>query len=191
MRRYTCAIDLDNVIADTQPVLHRLWRSLSTDHWIPTEYDPPGGYRSTLFITVLHHLYTHLDTLPIMPGARTTLRYLSHWYRIVIVTARPIETRSLTSAWLHRRRIPFDALHHVVVKGQLGEPLRFAVDDLLGHAVEYATHGVPCFLLDQAWNRHVPLPSGITRVPHWEAILEHLSGRSPYHPSVITPPHRS
>ena len=92
--------------------------------------------------------------MPLHPGAREVVDALYAENTIILITARPPQTRPWTLQWLHNHGFTFDEL--VNVKEQMKSFYRsdILLDDYIGNIKEYLTNtSGTAILLDQPWNR--------------------------------------
>ena len=174
-------VDIDDVIADTERVVRqhlnaryglRLRREDVTDFSLEKLAGlSPGDVQA--FLEDFHRSGGYRSMAPI-PGAREALTRLAARHRIVLVTARPEETRPDTEAWLAEHGIPYHALIFSNGAGKHGlQPYDRFVEDRPAFALELAEAGVPVLLFDAPWNRRVAHPR-IRRVRDWQEALRHL-----------------
>ncbi len=177
------AVDIDNVLAQAEQEVQRIFHELTGEPWPPETYASAGGLDGSdwdreLIERIFDYFHERsIPTLPVVPGARQGLQWLQKDYRIVLITARRPTARRPTLDWLDEHGIPFDELHHTWEKTEVSNNVVLAVDDHPGHVREYLAQGVRVFLMDQPWNRMVASP-GVTRVSDWDELLQKLDVRS-------------
>lgn len=171
------AVDIDNVLAEAEPEVQRVFHELTGQIWPQNVYASAGGLDgSTLDENLIAKIFDHFHTrsipiLPVQPGGKAALEWLHEYYRIVIITARHPDSRPQTQEWLERHEIPFDELHFSGDKTDVAEHITMAVDDHPEHVQGYSNEGIQVFLMDQPWNQGFSAPF-VTRVRDWEALLE-------------------
>ena len=177
------AVDIDNVVAQAEQEVQRIFHELTGRSWPAETYASAGGLdMSNLAPNLIEEIFDYfhersIPTLPLVPGARRVLQQLQEDYRIVLITARRPTARPQTLAWLEEHGIPFDELHHTKDKTDVAEGLVLAVDDHPEHVSDYLEQGVRVFLMDQPWNRTFSA-SGATRVSGWDELWRKLGMRS-------------
>lgn len=170
------AVDIDNVLANAEPEIQRIFQELTGQPWPQHIYASAGGLDGHacdqhLIEQIFDYFHNFsIPTLPVEPGGREALEGLHRDYRIVIITARRPDSRPQTLEWLQRHHIPFDELHHSGDKTDVAEHITLAVDDHPEHAQDYSNQGIPVFLMDQPWNQQFSAPL-VTRVHGWEALI--------------------
>jgi len=157
----TVCVDLDSTLCDTSQRHHLVL---------------PGDERENTD-WVAYSLACAND-MPI-EGTRRLVRLLSAYYRIVVVSSRDEQARSLTDAWLARHEVPYDELilggaggapaglaefkvHHVATLLARGEHVALVIDDMPGLPPAMAPLGVPVLTVRPPYDLVVPLPGGTT-----------------------------
>ena len=177
------AVDIDNVLAEAEPEVQRIFKELTGSSWPPGLYASAGGLDgSRLDRTLVERIfaYFHLRSIPILPvhgGGRAALEWFQQYYRIVIITARHPDSRPQTLEWLERHQIPFDELHFSGDKTDVAKNITLAVDDHPEHVQGYSDKGIPSFLMDQPWNQKFSAPL-VTRVGNWESLVSCVRDQS-------------
>jgi uncharacterized HAD superfamily protein len=111
----------------------------------------------------------YVEKMPLFPGAREMLAELRRHHRVVIVTARSIETRESTRTWLARECLAHDELIFTDEADKSAHGLDVLIDDYVGNVVDFLdrTSGV-AILVRRPWNRNdgalAPFLSCRTRV---------------------------
>jgi uncharacterized HAD superfamily protein len=123
-------------------------------------------------------------------AAQPVLEKLAERYKLVIVTSRRSSLKHATAAWLnlHFKGV-FQEVHHsgfydspergghLRNKGELCREVGadYLIDDHLKHCQAAAEAGVESLLFgDYSWNKAKSLPSGVTRVSDWPAVLDYF-----------------
>ena len=177
------AVDIDNVVAQAEQEVQRIFHELTGKSWPAETYASAGGLdTSNLAPDLIERIFDYfhersIPTLPLVPGARRVLRQLREGYRIVLITARRPTARLQTLAWLEEHGVPFDELHHAKDKTDVAEGIVLAVDDHPEHVNDYLEQGIRVFLMDQPWNRTFSA-QGATRVAGWDELRRKLGMRS-------------
>lgn len=173
------AVDIDNVVAQAEQEVQRIFYELTGGPWPSETYASAGGLdTSNLAPGLIERIFDYfhersIPTLPLVPDARRVLQQLREEYRIVLITARRPTARTQTLAWLEEHDVPFDELHHAKDKTDVAEGIVLAVDDHPDHVRDYLEQGVRVFLMDQPWNRTF-VAHGATRVSGWDELWHKL-----------------
>lgn len=174
------AVDIDNVVAQAEQEVQRIFHELTGRAWPSETYASAGGLdTSNLDTDLIEQIFDYfhersIPTLPLVPEARRVLQQLQEDYRIVLITARRPTARPQTLDWLADHGIPFDELHHANDKTDVAQGIVLAVDDHPEHVSAYLEQGVRVFLMDQPWNRTFS-PPGVTRVSGWDELRRFLN----------------
>lgn len=170
------AVDIDNVLAEAEPEVQRIFQELTGQPWPQNIYASAGGLDGSILdrnLIAQIFDYFHNLSIPILPvqsGGKEALGWLQQHYRIVIITARHPDSRPQTQEWLERHEIPFDELHFSEDKTDVAEHITLAVDDHPEHVRGYSNRGIPVFLMDQPWNQKFSAPL-VTRVTSWPSLM--------------------
>ena len=185
--RQPIGVDIDNVIAATDPKIRQLIKRyfgvVSTQseitHW---HYSAslPITLQDEQFVFEQFHNHACLDAR-LLPGARRSLAGLAARFQIYLITSRPPSTQAITLAWLHKKRLHYDQIFFLQDKTILAPQLAFVIEDRLDTALAFADLGVPVYLFDYPWNRY-PDCSNIIRVRGWADIMDKLTQFSPIQP---------
>lgn len=157
-RRGIVCVDLDSTLCDTS---HRHHLVLDGDERVNTDW--------------VAYSLACADDAPI-EGTCRLVRLLSAYYRIVLVSSRDEQARTLTEAWLARHEVPFDELilggvdgvpagladfkvHHVAMLLDRGEDVALVVDDLPGLRDAMAPLGVPVLAVRPPYGETEPAGS--------------------------------
>lgn len=157
-RRGVVCVDLDSTLCDTS---HRHHLVLQGDERVNTDW-------------VAYSLACAEDA-PI-EGACRLVRLLHAYYRIVLVSSRDEQARSLTENWLARHDVPFDELilggsdgapaglaefkaHHVAALLERGEEVALVVDDMPGLPDALAPLEVPVLTVRPPYDRADATPA--------------------------------
>ena len=174
------AVDIDNVVAQAEQEVQRIFHELTGQSWPPETYASAGGLdTSQLDPNLIERIFDYfhersIPALSLVPGAKRVLQQLQGEYRIVLITARRPTARPQTLAWLEEHDVPFDELHHAKDKTDVAEGIVLAVDDHPEHVSDYLEQGIRVFLMDQPWNRTFSAPGAI-RVSGWDELWRTLS----------------
>lgn len=195
-------IDIDNTIADTDPVLRHLIREVSHDRVRLAHEDvvcyeywrcrDARGHRLTSreWRTVVEEFHRdRLDEILPFRGIAGHLAQLRELYEIHLATTRDPTGAASTEAWLRRHGIPHDRLHFARhgEKHRIRKGFEYAIEDDREQAYAFVASGVPAIVLGRPWN-HVGPSSPVARLPDWSAIVERLRAAAPRASSRTAPP---
>lgn len=178
-------IDVDNVIADTVPVLlleiNRYYKTdlRAEDIHIYDIHTLLGLSRAEMKPFWIK-LYSERKILlcQVIPGAREGIEELRKRYKVYLVTSRFKEYEDDTKRWLKDMDIPYDWLEHVEEKKKhifaKEKKISVFVEDDLEQAIYMAESGIKVFLFDRPWNRSCDVQRRLIRVKSWAEILEKL-----------------
>jgi D-3-phosphoglycerate dehydrogenase / 2-oxoglutarate reductase len=113
------------------------------------------------------------------PGAREFMQKLIRQFgdgNVVIITARPESSASMTVDWFRQQGFPHVNVIFADDKMTIArrQGCGYAVEDSERHARNYAAGGVKCFLIDPAQTAKVSDESAIISVGGFGAILDYL-----------------
>lgn len=155
------AVDIDGVLANQiVGVLPRIRARLG----INLKYDDITEFRMKLGdsdiakeITSAYEDPDYILTMPVHRGARDLVDSLYRRNEVVLLTARPPVTKSLTLQWLDRNGFTFDRLLNVTeeTKGLYGSDV--LIDDYVGNIRQYLDRASGlAILVSQPWNQDAP-----------------------------------
>ena len=177
------AVDIDNVLAQAEGEVQRIYTELTDKVWPATIYASAGGldkssFNQDLVEKIFDYFHARsIPRLPSFPGAQLALQILHRRYRVIIITARRSISRLQTIDWLYFHGMAYDEIYHTDEKANVPEQISMAVDDHPVHAKRYSEQGIPVFLMDQPWNRFFYDPL-VTRVNGWDMLIDALRYRS-------------
>ncbi|CAN0408468.1 unnamed protein product, partial [Phaeothamnion confervicola] len=191
------ALDLDNVLADSDPVVRQVIRdhtrgrvNLDYSHVLQFHYhecrDARGESISRAEWDAVHAAFSAPERLMAVspyPGVQAHLERLGAVFDLHIVTARLPQARETTVRWLAEHAFPQHRLHFLN-HGEKHQSLgRFfaAVEDDRAQAEAFALAGVHSFVLAHPWNA-VPPDALLHRHGNWDeltAALLRLAGAPP------------
>ena len=139
LRRSTVCVDLDSTLCDTS---HRHHMVLDGDERVNTDW-------------VAYSLACADDAR--IEGTCRLVRMLAEHHKIVLISSRDEQARSLTEAWLAEHNVPYDELilgdgtvgleefkaHHVAALIERGETVELVIDDLTTLPATLAPLGIP------------------------------------------------
>lgn len=185
-------IDIDNVIAETDPVMRRLIAEVSGDE-VKLEYcdiitfnyhecrDRNGKQISKDEWNRVHSLFSEskqIMSIEPMPGAVQAISRLSEVGTVHLATSRMHKARKSTIDWLDQHGFSPKCDLHFLKHGEKHATLKAftaAVEDDYDQAVGYALLSrTPCFILRHPWNASRPALPNVTHVNDWEELLPRL-----------------
>ena len=177
----TVAVDIDNVIADTDPLIRGIIRaicgiSLEREDIVQFAYsealvakglDQCEARRVEDEALWIFHDKACAEAMPV-DGAVEALNALSGaGLSIVVATCRLPSCEGLTRMWLRQAGVPYDKLLFVGEKAEHCLEWAVLVEDAAHHALAVAQRGVPICLLDHPWNRSLAPHPLILRADNW------------------------
>ncbi len=169
-------LDLDGTLAQ---MWERMTRELQ-EAGHPVEYEqfyPQAGYAPVLTAEETRRFYADHRSLlrrsyDIYPGVRAVLDLLSD-NEFVAVTTRVTEEEPCpdTVFWIGKHALPIPQVVHSADKAAScrKEGVDVLIEDTAEEALKVAEAGVPVFLFDKHYNRHVDHPL-VTRFTHWVEV---------------------
>lgn len=179
-RKPVLGVDLDNVIAFTDPLIRRLIEEMFGIHLEQREIRHFDYWRCGITEEqdrLVFDRFHKVECAAVAPidGAVDSLLSLRGRFEIHIVTGRPPETERLTVNWLQSHGISYDKLDFRKRKDDSQVSFGAFVDDHRETAYALARLGVHSFLLDYPWNQPEQIdPANVIRVKSWRDILAHL-----------------
>lgn len=131
--------------------------------------------------------HTHLETLPILEGAKRAIFKLAETHDLYVITARHPSLKGKTDAWLttHFGNVFEEAISSLYTHaGETILPkwkicheknISCMIEDKLVTAVECAENNINTFLINREWNQSETLPPRVQRVYSWDEIVKRLS----------------
>ena len=185
LKQPSIIVDIDNVLADfVTPFvafLKQMNITLRQDPWpqdrIITWADTNLPINLFEDVMATFRLEGHFARLPLMPGAREFLhRMVASGVQIILLTSRPIaqypNLYTDTVTWLTTHNLPFHFIWwgsskaYLCLEREMGEHIRFAVDDDERYIRQYADLGMPVY---------------------WLTTEHMIANRAYWHQSQITP----
>lgn len=184
--RLPVAIDLDNVVAATDPKIRQII-CLLTGISLSQEDVRTWDYADALTSMGMNrweaeeavreafekfHGWDCLDVAPVAGALERVQRFVGEGIGIQIVTSRPDfeQCRDLTRQWLGKFSIPGSWLRLEANKASVCAEWNCLVHDNPQQAREAADRGAAVFLLEYPWNMGVQSHRRITRVRNWDEI---------------------
>lgn len=177
----TVAVDIDNVIADTDPLIRGIIRSMCgvslaredivqfaySEALVAKGLDRREAKRVEDEALWVFHDKACAEATPV-DGAIDALNALSNaGLSIVVVTCRLRSCEGLTRVWLRQAGVPYDKLLFVGEKAERCLEWAVLVEDAAHHALAVAERGVPICLLNHPWNRSLAPHPLILRADSW------------------------
>jgi uncharacterized HAD superfamily protein len=92
--------------------------------------------------------------MPLHTDAKSFMEGVFEKNRVYVVTARPLEAKADTEAWLGRSGIPFDGLINLKERAKSMFQTDVLIDDYVGNVEEYLRNSSgTAILIEQPWNR--------------------------------------
>lgn len=184
--RIVIAVDLDNVIADSDRVIRSIIHRISGVHLTQADircYDyhkvlAARGFELSEALRIEHEALEtfHTQAAPdvtVVQGAQQGMSQLvSIGWHPVIVTSRPASSAEATRDWLRTKEISYKSILFTEDKAQTGSRWTILVEDAPHHATAASEAGVSVVLVDYPWNQGVGPSANIRRVGDWSEILE-------------------
>jgi uncharacterized HAD superfamily protein len=173
------ALDIDNVIADTDQIIRKLIKSelginataRQITYWSYSKAIPISPDQEKHIFDLFHQRYC--GEVSVLPNAVSSIERLASYFSIWLITSRPVESDQITQEWLKKKRINYTKLIFSKHKALMSENFLFVAEDSGETAVSFAQIGVPVYLFDKPWNGiyHDPL---IIRVKNWEDAMKKI-----------------
>lgn len=181
------AVDIDNVIADTDQTVRQIIEREYGIHaereditsWRYADSLPLTPHQEEQVLSILHS--DLLGSIPEIAGAAHGLRILGSIAPVWLLTARPDSTRDDTQTWLSSIDAPYEAI--IFTSSKLDIPARalFYIDDNAETASQLLAASQHVFLMDKPWNRRVPLTPRLFRVQSWTDVTRNALNLASLH----------
>ena len=182
--------DIDNVIANTDPVIRNIIREhtngridLSQEDVVEFNYCSCPTKTGQLLsksewdeVLSIFSTPKVLNSIEVFPGVQNYLDRLSKRYKIQLATSRSPETKEATIAWMQENRLDGYEVHFLD-HGKKHEALRAAdviVEDYYEQAASFAQNGTRCFVFRYPWNAEKPPLPSIEWVEGWDELMDKL-----------------
>ena len=186
-------VDIDNVIALTDPVIRRLIQE-HTGGRVCLAYgdvkefnyhecqDASGNCITEEEWQEIHDAFSSpavLSTVPPDAAALSALSELHSHAEIHVVTSRKPQGQTATLEWLKRHTVTFDEVMFVGHRKKHAtlRPFFAAVEDDYDQAVEFAKKGTLCLLMRHPWNVGRPRMDFVQWVDAWPQAVTVLSSK--------------
>ena len=183
MRR-RIGIDIDGVIANTQPVIIEELNKYFVKNYTLQDFvnfDPLEKYgidRQELHRFIMDREIVLIENAMPMPGAIESINKLIYDYQINIISARTPMYYQNTISWFARYNISFD---NIVLTGNHDKRsyskdacVELFIEDNLKNAVQISSTGIPVYLFDATYNQG-ELPPLVHRKCSWEEIISGIN----------------
>jgi len=179
------AVDLDNVICDTDPKIREIIRKISgvslsqdeiTNYAYSTALINRGVESSEAKQIVkeaaeIFHDSECLNVGPLDGALEGIYRFLDAGLKIVIPTSRPDRCQKNTESWLSSFDVPYHELLFLEDKTRNARSWSYLIEDAMHHAYAVCEAGTPVCLLDYPWNRATSSCQFIYRAKDWNEIV--------------------
>ena len=176
----TLGVDIDNVIAQTDPAIRKTLRDvfgvcLEQEQVICYDYQRCGITEEQERRILEIFRDATCSELALIPGAVEALKLLGQQYRVILVTSRNPVIMEKTRNWLMLNGIPHDSLVFEAEKHRTGQAFDFFIEDNGEAALSLAETGIRTFLFDYPWNRSIREHPNIVRVSGWHEVIAELT----------------
>jgi uncharacterized HAD superfamily protein len=185
------AIDIDEVLFPlireiNEHHYHLTGKKHSLAEYTTTRFSPVWGIEESEVLKRVEQFLAsdniHIDPLP---DALASLKFLSQWYRLMVLTARWDETAAGSLSWLtHHLPDVFENIHFAGFARRKADVCKelgvtTLVDDSLNMVAECADEGITAILFgNYPWNQADELPAGVTRAENWDEVVQLLTKKS-------------
>jgi uncharacterized HAD superfamily protein len=184
--KYNFGIDIDGVLTDEGPDNNSIWQQKMNEFFEREitlkeyTYDLAKAFAinnqelNDFIQAKIEEVYSSVKPIN---KARDILAELEReGHRLILITARHEEHRSLTEKWLNDHNIPYHELHHEHDKAPLAakKNISLFIDDKKENALEIAAKDIPVFLVSKYHNYDFKGNHKITKVNNWDEIRENI-----------------
>ncbi|MGQ9557683.1 MAG: 5' nucleotidase, NT5C type [Desulfurispora sp.] len=176
-------IDIDGVVANTQPVIIDILNRLYGKNYCLEDFfdfNPQkmfGISREDIYQKVLEHELDLIKYSQPMPQAVEQLHRLADHYELYFISARSTHYYQYSVDWFARYKIPYREIIHLGQHHKLEtarqKQVGLFIEDTLPNAIHIARGSIPVLLYNATYNQG-QLPAGITRVYSWDEIASIL-----------------
>lgn len=179
-------VDIDGVITDESHPNDNIWhhelcqylgqniKRIKDSYHLDQAYDLPLGLINAFLEQELTNIYHKVRPLT---GAIETLQELAEQgFKVILITARHDEHRSITEEWLHRHQIPYSALLHDDDKAPraVQRNIKLFIEDNAHNAEQISEKNIPVLLMNKYHNKYLSENEKIIRVDTWSKIREFI-----------------
>lgn len=182
------AVDIDECLSDTYPLMVRVGQELGYRLHDSSEYHPRGWFNveGAALAELQELIDTRLHQAGAVDGAASVMVELHNTYTLIALTGRSATRHGAATEEFLQRHFPnmFTRIVYAdqeglnMSKGALARSLGVAalIEDLPVYVHDVATHGVPVVYLNrnQAWQHTVHHPL-VREVRHWREVPETLA----------------
>lgn len=184
--KYNFGIDIDGVLTDEGPDHNSIWQQKMNEFFdreiTLKEYTYDLGKAFAIneqelneFIREkIEEIYSNVKAVD---KAREILTELyDEGHRLILITARSEEHRSLTEKWLAENNIPYHELHHEDEKAPLAaeKNISLFIDDRKENALEIAAKNIPVILVNKYHNSDFEGNEQITKANNWDEVKKNI-----------------
>ncbi len=184
--KYNFGIDIDGVLTDEGPDNNSIWQQKMNEYFDREitlkeyTYDLAKAFAinnqelNDFIQAKIEDIYSSVKPID---KARDILSKLEkEGHRLILITARHEEHRSLTEKWLNDHNIPYHELYHEHDKAPLAveKNISLFIDDKKENALEIAARNIPVFLVSKYHNYDFNGNHKITKVNNWDEIKENI-----------------
>lgn len=184
--KYNFGIDIDGVLTDEGPDHNSIWQQKMNEFFDREitlkeySYDLRKAFAineqelNQFIQEKVEEIYSSVKAVDKAREILTELKQQGH--RLILITARPEEHRSLTENWLKKNEFPYHELHHAHNKAPLAveKNISLFIDDRKENALEIAAQEIPVLLVSKYHNSDFSGNEKITKVNNWDEIKENL-----------------
>lgn len=184
--------DIDNVLADTDPVIRRIIYeytkgrvNLSQEDVVEFNYclcpDKNGHLLSRSEWIDVHSIFSTpeiIGSIELFPKVKDNLKHLSQQYKIKLATSRHPTTKTSTLSWLEKNQLEGYQVHFLEPgkKHKVLNSGALIVEDHYEQAVAFAQNGTRCFLFEYPWNVGKKPLRNLQWVKGWNELVNLLLG---------------
>lgn len=200
-KKKTIAIDIDDVISETNDSVRQWVNSFTGANLKPQDYKVPGEYWG-YYERVWEQngigdkiVYKNIDdavtndevTIPILPGAAYAIKQLKDRFNVILVTSRNPLHEDYTRRWVDEHlgdeiEIYFarnGRLGVGISKGEICKKLGafILIDDNIEHCVSALENGIEAVAFgNYGWHMELESIEGLVHCEDWPKVLEHFDG---------------
>lgn len=174
-------IDIDGVIADTQPVIiQNLNAHFGKNHSMEefVNFEPEQMYgidRQQLDNFIMERELDIIKATDPREDAVKIINQLKKEFTVHLISARTPAYLGNTREWLSKHGIPYDNIihlgHHDKRSSCMDERVDLFIEDNKRNAIQISSCGIPVYLFDATYNQG-ELPSLVRRVFSWVEIYQ-------------------
>lgn len=184
--KYNFGIDIDGVLTDEGPDNNSIWQQKMNEFFDrkitlkEKSYDLAKAFAinnqelNDFIQAKIKDVYSSVK--PVDKARKLLVELYKEGHRLILITARHEEHRSLTEKWLNENQIPYHELHHEYDKAPLAvkKDISLFIDDRKENALEIAAQDIPVFLINKYHNYDFEGNNKIKKVNNWDEIKENI-----------------